>query len=279
MKSIFKDRLAVITGASGGIGYAFANLLARQGARLVLVSRNVTRLATVKQELALFTDYIEVIGADLSTAADCDHLIYQLERLPYPVDIMINNAGVGASGYTVDQPWSRLDRMCQLNMVSLTHLSHWAAGYMKNRRTGYILNVSAVLACEPVPFFGVYSATKAFVTNFSIALYQEMKRFNVVVSCVHPPATATEFGQEADILGSRALQLFNLLHSTLSAEQVAQIGLQGLAARRPTVVAGLLGKAIYASAAFTPRFLGLWLMEFLFKSKPISRKPVTLNKV
>ncbi len=279
MKSPFKDRLAVITGASGGIGYAFAKQLAQQGSRLVLVSRNVKQLEIVKQELESWTDYVQVIGADLSTAAACDDLIHQLERLPYPVEILINNAGVGASGYTVDQPWSRLNEMCQLNMVSLTHLSHWAAGYMKNRRTGYILNVSAVLACEPVPFFGVYSATKAFVTSFSIALYQEMKRFNVVVSCLHPPATATAFGQEADINGSRALQLFNLLHSTLSAEQVARIGLQGLAARKPSVVAGLLGKVIYASAAFTPRPLGLWLMEFLFKTKPVSRKPDVLERV
>jgi len=281
MKSPFKGRLVVITGASGGIGYAFARLLANQGAKLVMVSRNIKQLEMVKQELALLTDYVEVIGADLSTAQACDELIQKLEMLPYPVDILINNAGVGASGYTVDQPWSRLNEMCQLNMVSLTHLSHWAAGYMKNRRMGYILNVSAVLACEPIPFFGVYSATKAFVTSFSIALYQEMKRFNVVVSCLHPPATATAFGQGAEILDSRALQLFNLLNSTLSAEQVARIGLRGLAARRPSVVAGLLGKVIYASAAFTPRFLGLWLMEFLFKTKQATRRsaiPMSLSK-
>jgi len=279
MKSPFRGRLAVITGASGGIGYAFAKLLANQGARLVLVSRNVKQLEAVRQELAPFTDYIQVIGADLSTAEDCGELIKQLERLPYPVEVLINNAGSGASGYTVDQPWSSLNDICQLNMVSLTHLSHWAAGHMRDRRTGYILNVSAVLACEPVPFFGVYSATKAFVTSFSIALYQEMKRFNVVVSCLHPPATATAFGQEAEILDSRALQLFNLLHSTLSAEQVARVGLRGLAARRPGVVAGLLGKVIYASAAFTPRFIGLWLMEFLFKAKGVAPKRVRLERV
>jgi len=279
MKSSFKGRLAVITGASGGIGYAFAKLLAHQGARLVLVSRNLSQLEQVQQELAPLTDYIRVIDADLSTAEACDRLIQQLERLPYPVDLLINNAGAGASGYTVDQPWSRLNDICQLNMVSLTHLSHWAASYMKNRRTGYILNVSAVLACEPVPFFGVYSATKAFVTSFSIALYQEMKRFNVVVSCLHPPATATAFGQEAEILNSRALQLFNLLHSTLTAEQVARIGLRGLAAGRPSVVAGLLGKVIYASAAFTPRFLGLWLMELLFKPQKVTRSSMKLKRV
>ncbi len=279
MKSPFKERLAVITGASGGIGYAFAKLLAKQGARLVLVSRDVRQLEVVKQELTPLTDYIQVIGADLSTAEACDDLIQQLERLPYPVDILINNAGAGASGYTVDQPWSRLNDLCQLNMVSLTHLSHWAASQMKKRQTGYILNVSAVLACEPVPFFGVYSATKAFVTSFSIALYQEMKRFNVVVSCLHPPATATAFGQEAEITNSRALQLFNLLHSTLSAEQVAKVGLQGVVARRPSVVAGLLGKVIYASAAFTPRFLGLWLMEFLFKTTPDAPRPMGLRSI
>ncbi len=279
MKSPFKGRLAVITGASGGIGYAFAKQLAQQGAKLVLVSRNVKQLETVKQELEPWTDFIQVIAMDLSTAEACDELIHQLERLPYPVEILINNAGVGASGYTVDQPWSRLDEMCQLNMVSLTHLSHWAAGYMKNRGGGYILNMSAVLACEPVPFFGLYSATKAFVTSFSIALYQEMKRFNVVVSCLHPPAVSTAFGQGADIVGSRALGLFNLLHSTLNAEQVARAGLRGLAAHRPHVVAGLLGKVIYASAAFTPRFLGLWLMEFLFKTKPANRRSVALDRV
>jgi short-subunit dehydrogenase len=269
----------VITGASSGIGYAFSKLLAGQGARLVLVSRNVRKLEAVKQELAPLTDYIQVIGADLSTADGCDELIQQLERLPYPVDVLINNAGAGASGYTVDQPWSRLNDLCQLNMVSLTRLSHWAASQMKERRTGYILNVSAVLACEPVPFFGVYSATKAFVTSFSIALYQEMKRFNVVVSCLHPPATATAFGQDAEILDSRALQIFNLLHSTLSAEQVANVGLRGLAARRPSIVAGLLGKVIYASAAFTPRFLGLWLMEFLFKTKETASRPMSLRSI
>jgi uncharacterized protein len=279
MNSPFKERLAVITGASGGIGYAFAKLLAEQGARLVLVSRDVRRLELVKQELSTLTDYIQVIGADLSNTEACDELIQQLEQLPYPVEILINNAGAGVSGYAVDQSWSRLNDMCQLNMVSLTHLSHWAAGYMKNLRQGYILNVSAVLACEPVPFFGVYSATKAYVTSFSIALYQEMKRFNVVVSCLHPPATATAFGQEAEILNSRALQLFNLLHSTLSAEQVARAGLRGLVARRPSVVAGLLGKAIYASAAFTPRFFGLWLMEFLFKTQQTAPRSIGLRSI
>ncbi|KGF71822.1 hypothetical protein DO97_15095 [Neosynechococcus sphagnicola sy1] len=279
MRSPFKERLTVITGASGGIGYAFAKLLAKQGARLVLVSRDVRQLETVKQELAPLTDYIQVIGADLSTTEACDELIQQLERLPYPVEVLINNAGAGASGYTVDQPWSRLNNLCQLNMVSLTHLSHWAASQMKKRRTGYILNVSAVLACEPVPFFGVYSATKAFVTSFSITLYQEMKRFNVVVSCLHPPATATAFGQDAEILDSRALQLFNLMHSTLSAEQVAKVGLRGLAARRPSVVAGLLGKVIYASAAFIPRFLGLWLMEFLFKTEQAVPRSMDLRSI
>ena len=93
MKAPFKERLAVITGASGGIGYAFAKLLAKQGARLVLVSRDVRQLESVKQELAPFTDYIQVIGADLSNAEACDELIHQLERLPYPVDVLINNAG------------------------------------------------------------------------------------------------------------------------------------------------------------------------------------------
>jgi len=106
-----------------------------------------------------------------------------------------------------------------------------------------------------------------------------MKRFNVAVSCLHPPAVAMAFGQEADILGSHALQLFNLLHFTLSAAQVTRIGWRGLAARRSSVVAGLLGKVIYASAAFTPRFLGLWLMEFLFKTRPAICKPVSLGWV
>ncbi len=112
MNSPFKGYLAVVTGASGGIGYAFAKQLAQQGARLVLVSRNIGQLEIVKRELEPWTDFIQIISADLSTAEGCGELIYQLEPLPHPVNILINNAGVGASGYTSDQPWSRLDQMC-----------------------------------------------------------------------------------------------------------------------------------------------------------------------
>jgi short-subunit dehydrogenase len=210
-----------------------------------------------------------VIGADLSLPDATETLIEQLDRLPYPVEILVNNAGVGLSGDYLDSNWQGLERMMQLNMTSLARLSHWAGNKMKARRSGYILNVSAVLACQPVPYFGLYSATKAFVTSFSQALYQELKPFGVVVSAVHPPATATAFAEEANITQTRAIQWFGYMN----ANAVARAGLQGLQAGKPHVVPGLLGKAIYYSAPFTPRAIGLAVMELLFKSSTAAVSP------
>ena len=259
--SIFRDKLVVITGASSGIGYEMSRLLARSGSRLVLVSRNAGELERVKRDLSTNGGFVEIIPADLSRKDECEALIGKLEALGSPVDVLINNAGFGVSGEYVDTPWDEIEKVIAVSSVAVAHLTHWAASRMKQRRSGYLLNVSAAAGFQPQPYFAAFGACKAFVTSLSVALYQELKAYNVVVSCLHPGATESAFGKRAGIDTTRALRMFG----TMPAEFVARVGLEGLAAKRPFVIAGALYKMIYYSSRITPKRMGLKLMSFLFQ--------------
>ena len=184
----------LLTGATSGIGLEMARLLAARGHRLVLASRGAHRLHEVAA--ALRHDHgveVHTTPIDLSEAGAAQRLYDLTRRAGLQVDMLVNNAGFGMLEEHVAIDAERLQRMLQLNVVTLAELCHRFGADMKRRRSGRILNVASSAAYQPTPYFGAYGASKAFVLNFSEALAKELEDFGVSVSCLSPGPTDTAF--------------------------------------------------------------------------------------
>jgi short-subunit dehydrogenase len=261
MRNQFTEKTAVITGVTSGIGYEIAKRLAQEGAYLICISRNSDKLPQIKKELSALTSKIEFLYADLANPDSVNDLFEELNQIVPKVDILVNNAGFGISGEYINNSMSDIEAMCYVNMISLAKLTHWCANKMKMQKSGYILNISAVAAFQPQPFFGIFGATRSFITNLTVALYEELKPYNIVVSCAHPGSTQSNFEQKAQIGHTRAVKMLGYMR----ADFVAKKAIKGLKKHKPFVVIGFPYKLIYYSSLITPRKLGLKLMKFLFK--------------
>lgn len=236
--------VVIITGASAGLGVDFARQLAARGERLVLVARRKDRLDALAAELG----NARAVAMDLSEAGAADRLMADLSAHDEHVDLLVNNAGFGLTGRFADLDGKRQREMIDLNCGALVELAHAVLPAMIQRRSGAILNVASTAAFQPGPGMAVYFATKAFVLSFSEALYEEVKSKGVVVSCLCPGPTATEFGEVAGFGPSNA-------SSKLAAASapVVQAGLEGLELKRAIVIPGLMNKATAQAHRFFPR--------------------------
>lgn len=242
-----KGRTALVTGASSGIGDHFARQLAARGMNLVITARRADRLEALAGELrATHSVEVDVVPLDLGQPGAASELFEKVEGAGKRVDVLINNAGFGTQEHFVDIPWERQREQLQLNVVSLTELTHRFSKAMLSRGQGWILNVASIGAYMPVPDYAAYAAGKAYVRNFTEALAFELRRTPVRVCCVCPGATATEFlqvsGQKETALVKAAL---------MPAERCARIGLRALFAGRRNVVAGMMNS------------IGMWFLRFV----------------
>lgn len=238
---------ALVTGASSGIGAAFARALARRGQPLVLAARSREALLDLQRELQRPDVPVQVISADLATDAGVDALIEETRRGDWPVDLLINNAGFGSGGDFAALDPERELQMLQLNVRALVRLTHAWLGPMRQRRRGAIVNVASTAAFQPVPYMATYAASKAFVFSFSMALWRENRDFNVHVMALCPGTTATNFFQTAKI---QAQQM-----GMQSPDAVVTAALRGLDQRRPYVVSGWHNRLMVASERLAPRTL------------------------
>jgi hypothetical protein len=236
--------VALITGASAGLGVEFARQLSKRGHRLVLAARRKDRL----DELARQLGNARAVEIDLSKKDAAAKLMADIEATGEEVDLLVNNAGFGLIGRFAELDASRERQMIDLNVGALTNLCRAVAPQMIARKSGAILNVASTAAFQPGPKMAVYFATKAFVLSLTEALHEELKPHGVRVTCLCPGPTRTEFGEVAGFGGSG---LFDRV--AMEAPQVVAAGLKGLDKNHAVVVTGLLNKVVAASTRFAPR--------------------------
>ncbi|MFN4280868.1 SDR family NAD(P)-dependent oxidoreductase, partial [Thermosynechococcus sp.] len=189
---------ALITGATGGLGQAFAQALADRRHNLILTGRSLDTLAALKSRLSRQVAVV-CLPQDLSEPGAAVRLYEQIQVLGLRVDMLINNAGFGDYGAFGERDRQQLMDMLQVNIAALVELTHLVLQEMRSRRQGTIINVSSIAAFQPLPYLAVYAASKAFVRHFSEALWAEVKPWGIRVLAVCPGPTATNFFERADM--------------------------------------------------------------------------------
>jgi len=245
----WKGKWAVITGASAGIGAALAEQLAAGGANLVLTARRVDRLQKLATDLSSKHGVqTQVFAADL-TRAEAPAAIHAFtEGKRIEIELLVNNAGFGAFGYTHEIEESRLMDMVHVNCGAVVRLTRIYLPRMVERRSGDILIVASTAAFQPVPFIAAYAATKAFDLIFAEGLAEEVRGFGVRVCALCPGSTSTEFQQVAH-QPDRAFRFAE------TADKVARVGLEGLAQGKSSVISGGRNRWMVFGERFAPRAL------------------------
>lgn len=240
---------ALVTGASSGIGAAMARLLAGVGVDLILVARSADKLKDLATDLRKEHGVsVDVLPADLGDPADISKVEARLEVRP--IDLLVNNAGASAFGPFAETDLETSTRLVTLNTIAPMRLTHAALPGMLSRERGWVLMISSLGALQPAPQFAVYTATKAFLTNFSESLHEEVRDSNVVVTVAMPGLTKTEMGANTGVADAGASAL---LWDT--ADNVARIALTACARGRATVVPGALNVTLATASRLTPRGL------------------------
>lgn len=247
METRFDGQVALITGASTGIGRAYARAFAARGANLIVVARSADKLEVVATEARVrHSVTADVIAHDLSVPGSGTALLEKVAALGRDVDIVVNNAGFGTHGHVVDLDPARLDAEMQLNCVSLVDLCRGALPAMVARRRGAIVNVASTAAFQPIPSMAVYGATKAFVLSFSVALAEEVRRSGVRVIAICPGATDTPF---FDVAGARDTRM---TMSMRTVDDVIATTFRGLEAGAPSAVDGFVNAITAYGARLAP---------------------------
>src|ERR1041385_2774770 len=253
---------ALITGASGGIGYEFAKLFARDHYNLVLVARSGDKLTKLADDLQKQYDIlVKTIALDLGAAVSPQFLCDQLKREGVVIDILVNNAGYGNFGEFAKMPIEDALGQINLNITALTGLTRLFVPAMVERHSGKIMNVASTAGFQPGPLMAVYYATKAYVISFTEALANELKRSGVTVTCFCPGATETGFASRAGNDKTRLFQKFG----AMNVKTVAAQGYRGLMKGKTLVIAGTKNWVIAESVRFAPRkmvtAISRWITE------------------
>lgn len=193
MKTDWQDKVAVITGASSGIGEATARLFAKGGMRVILAARRLDRLLALKTEIESAGGKAEVVAADLGSEKTRAGLFREIKR----TDVLVNNAGFGWYGYFHGMKWDTANEMIQVNAGAAAHFTSLFLPGMRERNFGHIINVGSISGSIPSQGIAVYAASKAFMDAFTTALHREMRGTRVHVSVVRAGPVKTEFCETA----------------------------------------------------------------------------------
>lgn len=253
MKPPIDRGVVLVTGASSGIGRAFAVLLAPRARTLILVARRKDRLETLREELIGANSGLEVIVAacDLGDLDQTGAMLDAVQAQAGPIDVLINNAGFGDLGVFDMADWSKTAKMIDLNVTSLTFLTHRLVGGMVERKRGGILNVSSGWGLTFAPGLSAYIGTKHYVTAFTEALRLDLTGTGVVVTQSCPGPVATEFNDTVgNFTGMNPPRLVEI-----SAERCARSSLRAFDRGRALVIPGFLIWILTLLGAWTPRVI------------------------
>ncbi len=258
------SKVALITGASSGIGKELARYHAAQGGDLVIVARRQQALDELKSELeSKFSVSVTCIALDLVADDAAAALHSQVKTAGIEIDYLINNAGFGGHGYFHEREWEQDKAMIQLNVTTLTELTRRFLPGMVARKSGRVLNVASTAGFIPGPLQAVYYATKAFVVSLSQAIDEELRHLgtNVTVTALCPGAVATEFATSADLTGVNAFK------NAKTPASVAKIGYDAM----------MKGKLI-AINEFSLKFLLGWVIPWLPRRTVLRMSRQTMEK-
>ena len=247
-------KFTLITGASGGIGEAFARRLAAEKHDLILVARSENKLHEICDELMLKHDITaHYVALDL-TAPEADKKLFdETERHQMQIEWLINNAGFGSMG-----DFARLDlenelAMIDLNISALIALTHRYLPLMRERKSGVIINVASTASFQPVPFMATYAATKAFVRSFSEAIAEENRSFNITVTALCPGPTETNFFDAANV--SSEVKKSFAQKGLETPEEVVEDALKAVRRGRAQAISGWSNYFLARAVNFVPNFL------------------------
>jgi uncharacterized protein len=255
-------KTALVTGASGGIGLELAKVFAREGWDLWLIARDRQRSEEAVRQVQALGAKVRLTLKDLAHPSSARELYDESRKEGVPVEALVNNAGAGDFGAFADVELSRHERIVNLNVLSLTQLSHLFMEPMLAKKRGRILNVASTAAFQPGPLLSVYYASKAYVLHLSEALSYELRGTGVTVTALCPGATATGFQESARMSSSK---LFS--RAVMEASRVAEAGYQGMMRGQAIVVPGLRNKFLSKSYRFFPRAVVTAVVKRIQESK------------
>jgi uncharacterized protein len=264
MNHPWRNQWALITGASAGIGSAFAHELADGKANLVLTARREDRLERLAAQLReKYGVEARTFAADLEDSDGPRRIRSFTEENGLTVEVLVNNAGFGAYGEQYTSPVDRQLAMVQVNCSAVVHLTQLYLPAMVARRSGAILILASTAAFQPVAYINTYAATKAFDLLFAEGLAEEVERFGVKVCALCPGPTQSEFGQIAGTPRAPAARV-------QTAEEVARIGLRALAEGKHFVLTSFANKMQVELQRLAPRRLVVKMAAKIFRPKELT---------
>jgi short-subunit dehydrogenase len=262
----------LITGASQGIGLALAELAARHGARVLAAARSAETLNDLKKRISSEGHTLEVLAADVTSAADRRRLVDAALTHFGGLDVLINNAAVGATGHFIESGPDRLRRIMEVNFFGLTETTRLFLPLLRKGNRPAIVNISSIAGQRGIPARSEYSASKFAVEGFSEALRAELVKDGIDVLVVAPGLTQTNFSR--NMLERKALMPVDHLRG-MTAEAVAAATLRVLERGRNRTVLTLRGKTLTLVARFLPRaadWIAAWKVRSLFREEIAERK-------
>ncbi len=255
--------VALITGASSGIGLELARIHAQKGNDLVIVSRKLSDLEKVKKDFeSKYKIKVVCIAKDLSIQASAKELYNEIKKQNIEIEYLMNNAGFGGQGYFHEREWEKDLAMIQVNVITLTELTRLFLPEFVQRKHGRILNTSSTAAIMPGPLQAVYYATKAFVTSFSNAVASEVDGTGVTVTALMPGATETKFGS---ISGMDKTDLFK---KTVSPSVIAKDGYDAMMKGKLNVISGVPA-SLRATLSISPMMPKKMLLNTIKKQQQV----------
>jgi short-subunit dehydrogenase len=253
-----EKKVAIITGASSGIGKELARIHAERGGDLIIIARRENRLEELREELEQKHGVkVKVMAKDLTELDVAKEIYDEIKESGIEIDYLINNAGFGGRGKFHERDWETDLAMINLNIVALTALTRYFLPYFVERNEGKIMNTSSTAALMPGPLQAVYYASKAYVTSFSNAIAEELSDTNITVTAFMPGVVDTEFAETSGMEKTR------LYASTFNARKVAEEGYDAMLVGKLNIFAGvtMIQRLMVSLFSFMPKRVQLRLVR------------------